>query len=606
MGKRKRDGEDGSDHSKTPPPPPPPQPTPPPALPKTRLRDGRRGAAPGSRLGKSHSLFSSSQPSSSTQPEPSNRKKQRTNNMGPQPDPGSSSTALPPRQQRPSDPKFPRSLVPNGADGIFNAMFLHCHILWGMLGEHTLPSVPTQEDLESFDDRFNTKANLSLGLELSVAEEDGAALVDEWRQLAKKSTSVDVQKVAKMSDLSLMAIWRGLASYGFQTWVPDVMSDPYSRYNKAHRFVFLTTFNDVVELDGYADYLFDDQYLKNHHLLTKMYDHIVFSYFKGKIKDEIKEPGSVMAKIQSTNRYKRRAKLAEQRGETAHDYGFSEAVIAMVSRREATSDDETPTESEAEEENTAAESQPSAPLAPSVPKTPKPYKINIKDERHPKVTTMVRKLDVLYDQKQAQGGKRKTTQIKRRRRQTPNQPKHSEFQRLPKSIPIDYFKPEFFNELSAKDRLRYSTPPIVALPADSTLFFGARRKEWKDLSHEEFMEKHGNAILNEYDLPTEGEVNNMVTHLEVMEEMDKSGEQEQDNDKGDEQVKFANELKFILQNDKRAKGWDREAARLRSAKKKLSDKAKGKQRADVPSGGGTGSNSSGGKAGEHMDTTPGL
>jgi hypothetical protein len=126
-------------------------------------------------------------------------------------------------------------------------------------------------------------------------------------------------------------------------------------------------------------------------------------------------------------------------------------------------------------------------------KNSKVYWIRRRPERSVNAEAWIR----LLDQKREQSIRRDPSKRWRERlRLVPDVPQDSDFQILPQGLPIDYFDPDFFNEL--QPRLRSSTAiQKVALLPDAKLSF-ARHPDEK-LSDEAFMEKYGADVLARYD-----------------------------------------------------------------------------------------------------------
>ena len=75
-------------------------------------------------------------------------------------------------------------------------------------------------------------------------------------------------------------------------------------------------------------------------------------------------------------------------------------------------------------------------------------------------------------------------------------------------IAIDYFEPPFWNnDITPRDRIRYVRKGIrVALPKKEFCRSWAEIVKWKDLDNEAFMAGYGNAVLTEYTIPTQEEI----------------------------------------------------------------------------------------------------
>ncbi|KAJ7844360.1 hypothetical protein B0H14DRAFT_2358665, partial [Mycena olivaceomarginata] len=75
----------------------------------------------------------------------------------------------------------------------------------------------------------------------------------------------------------------------------------------------------------------------------------------------------------------------------------------------------------------------------------------------------------------------------------------------PTNVPIDYFSPQFFNDLSVRDRTIYMNNG-VALPTAEHCQTWTDIVKWKGLGKVDFMAQYGKAKLALYELPTEAEL----------------------------------------------------------------------------------------------------
>lgn len=114
-------------------------------------------------------------------------------------------------------------------------------------------------------------------------------------------------------------------------------------------------------------------------------------------------------------------------------------------------------------------------------------------------------------------------------REDPEMPQQSELTVLPKKVPIDWFDPIYWNSLTVHERAEYSQggTPVVALPLEQFCETWELCNQWKNLPREVFMEKYGNAVLSQYNLPTPEE-------LAQLEEWDEEEEVEDDLEDGDD------------------------------------------------------------------------
>ncbi|KAJ7715625.1 hypothetical protein B0H16DRAFT_1339616, partial [Mycena metata] len=72
---------------------------------------------------------------------------------------------------------------------------------------------------------------------------------------------------------------------------------------------------------------------------------------------------------------------------------------------------------------------------------------------------------------------------------------------LPTNVPIDYFSPAFFNDMTVRERASYMKNGI-ALPTEEHCETWEAIQKWKGLSDAVFMQKYGTAKLALYNLPT--------------------------------------------------------------------------------------------------------
>jgi hypothetical protein len=115
-------------------------------------------------------------------------------------------------------------------------------------------------------------------------------------------------------------------------------------------------------------------------------------------------------------------------------------------------------------------------------------------------------------------------------------PKQSKLLALPKSVPIDWFDPIYWNEhLTLCERADYTQGGMhVALPRDPELYSTwSACAAWKNLPVKEFMEKYGNDVLTQYKLPTEEELEQLAQYDEEQVEEQMRGAEEGD-DNGDD------------------------------------------------------------------------
>lgn len=123
------------------------------------------------------------------------------------------------------------------------------------------------------------------------------------------------------------------------------------------------------------------------------------------------------------------------------------------------------------------------------------YVIKRRLERSVQAETSFRRLDHL----------RRSTILKeggqwreRRRKIISNQPP-SVFPQLPKAMPIDYYSPEFFNDLSGPQQTTFANVSIVALSPDtSQILINSKKHADEILSDKRSFDKYAEGILTQY------------------------------------------------------------------------------------------------------------
>jgi hypothetical protein len=113
-----------------------------------------------------------------------------------------------------------------------------------------------------------------------------------------------------------------------------------------------------------------------------------------------------------------------------------------------------------------------------------------------------------------------------RLREDPEPPVDSKLSAMPESVPIDWFDPEAWNSFTVRERVEYTAGGIsVGLPLEKHCDTLAKCAEWKNLPEEEFMEKYGNDVLAQYQMPTEAEIDQLAEY-EAGEEEEEEEEEE--------------------------------------------------------------------------------
>ena len=157
------------------------------------------------------------------------------------------------------------------------------------------------------------------------------------------------------------------------------------------------------------------------------------------------------------------------------------------------------------------------------------YRVNKKSIRSVAATTFVLQLDTRRAKHEARTkGRRRFNFIDRKHVRDDDPPESDLSLQMPKKVPLDFFAPSEFNDFPMADRYR-DTKYGIALPLPKHL----NNTDWKTMDKTSFMEKYGNDVLKQYDIPTQAQMdrdgNNgwdsdeVLQNLEEDEEMEQSG-----------------------------------------------------------------------------------
>jgi hypothetical protein len=100
------------------------------------------------------------------------------------------------------------------------------------------------------------------------------------------------------------------ARFGLNSFKPDLLGDPYSPYNVAHRLVSILSFRSAMTGFAYSFLAPSAAYIHNTLLLFRIYDHFVFFHLRRLQRMEFKKPGSVQNAASRDAAYKNRKRVS--------------------------------------------------------------------------------------------------------------------------------------------------------------------------------------------------------------------------------------------------------------------------------------------------------
>jgi hypothetical protein len=364
-----------------------------------------------------------------------------------------------------------------------------------LLSKDSIPPLPSPATLAAFHSRFATQEDI---LECRDSQN---LLVDERTVIFVRTSSL-LKPVKYAADAArLEEFWYAYfatycARFGVTLWRPDLRDTPYSMYNAILRIIVIDTFRQAVLAGAYRYKGADPDLMSNMLMLFRMYDNFVHHRQRNRFLIEMKNPGALLAQEakgaayagrdrvslmgcvssrMSTNYYQ----IAEARAKFLKGEGYPPEVCRLVADPKANSDDERD------------------------PATGH-HVISPKDGRHERVTQFIIEIDERRKKETLQSGKawRERTRVR-----SPNAPP-STLRTLPDDVPLDWFDPDFYASLSNRSRCRVTPeePSIALPPAPVPLFTNTKSEQWWKLPRKDFMEKYGNEVLAQYELPDDRDV----------------------------------------------------------------------------------------------------
>ncbi|KZW02308.1 hypothetical protein EXIGLDRAFT_707701 [Exidia glandulosa HHB12029] len=239
----------------------------------------------------------------------------------------------------------------------------------------------------------------------------------------------------------------------------------------------------------YVDFEPDLNYMHDTNFLWRIYDNAIHDHHFSRHEQDRINPGSVAQNIANGVIYKRRETLGERRGNFLRSCGYPMRVVKLVEDPECVSDDEVDYDENGH----------------------KFYDVKDKKYRSARVTSFIKWIDkCILLELAAKGQKQRGREARLRIRS--KTPAVAAITTLPPpGVPLDYFDVIAFNAFPPSIRAQYAVKPLIALPESDQLAIQSPAK-WKAYSDEEFMLKHGDAILKSYRFPSLDELGNAAVN----------------------------------------------------------------------------------------------
>ncbi|KAF8173147.1 hypothetical protein K438DRAFT_1772251 [Mycena galopus ATCC 62051] len=278
---------------------------------------------------------------------------------------------------------------------------------------------------------------------------------------------------------------------GLKGFCPDLEGPVQSTYNQLHRHLAVSGFQFLSASFALCALEVNSKVAEDTDLLCDMYDNYTYGTLAQKTKMERRRPGSLGQSLKHGAEYKARTRLADIRFKTALALGLQKPVQHMACVGEAHSDDEHSSEQR---------------------------RVREKPGRNPVVGRFFRKeLDPAAEAYRKRNAKPGQREPKTRIRENPL---------LPAS--------------EIGECARYVNTG-VAFPLEDFAFDEAHN-DWKTMGKKDFMEKYGNDVLEQYDIPSPEEIDALPDSDADDEEGEEELNLEDTEDEVDEEMEVDEEL----------------------------------------------------------------
>ncbi|EFP79891.1 uncharacterized protein PGTG_05116 [Puccinia graminis f. sp. tritici CRL 75-36-700-3] len=320
-----------------------------------------------------------------------------------------------------------------------NAVFIHIKMLWGLLKSDSVPEAPDLGDLQEFYHNFSREDHINQ-----------AAATGSSRHELINTSEVQILKDARTGRIRIgnsylnvgdnfIRYAKGLmARLGFRVWRPNLDEDSNSLYNSACRIAAVTTFQELAGAKAYAYLNINPEAVQNMAFLIQSYNHFVHFLMLEKFKKEQKEAGKLKKDVRHKNVQKNRERLAASRLEFAIINKLPERYQKILTPISAHSDDE------------AVEGKGF-------------FKIKTLPYRSDNANRFFRQLDILMIKAAEQ-----QPNIRRRIRKLPKNPEMSTYTAAPTGLPIDFYDPKWYLELTSSQQQKIPDLTNVAFLPDAS------------------------------------------------------------------------------------------------------------------------------------------
>jgi hypothetical protein len=419
-------------------------------------------------------------------------------------------------------------------------MHVHIKILWGLLEENSVPSAPDPSTLQEFYERFRDAEELQ-----SAANDIRAPkLVPKSQIVTLEDLKLGQKKVGRnilnVEEFFFLYIKATLARLGIRRWAPNLEDSPDSLYNEACRVAAIKSIQQVAGNGAYQFMNCNVKFLNKIDLLIQAYNHYVHFRQCGKYNRELKSTGHYVEEAE-------RKAISGARKRVSYFIFFS-----MDCTTEADAFDSfVMQESILEKKNNLPSCYMKildcldAHSDDEYSDKHKCYLIKTVPFWSANTNKFFRRLDFLMDKDFKSDGRRD----QRRKGRMPSRKLESIFTKTPTGLPIDFYDPDWFNDLLPAQKHKAANIWLVNFLPDANQSLLGKQHPDEKLCDSKLINKYWEELTKPYDLnheikPVEDDESSSDSEKsddssycgEEVVLSDTSGEEESDDNEGEDDV----------------------------------------------------------------------
>ncbi|PLW47669.1 hypothetical protein PCASD_04050 [Puccinia coronata f. sp. avenae] len=398
--------------------------------------------------------------------------------------------------------------------------FLKTRILWGLLEENSVPSAPDPSTLQEFYERFRDAEELQ-----SAANDIRAPkLVPKSQIVTLKDLKLGQKKVGRnilnVEEFFFLYIKATLARLGIRRWAPNLEDSLDSLYNEACRVAAIKSIQQVAGNGAYQCMNCNVKFLNKIDLLIQAYNHYVHFRQCGKYNRELKSTGHYVEEAERKAISGARKRLRNARVNFGKKNNLPSCYMKILDCLDAHSDDEYSDKH-------------------------KCYLIKTVPFWSANTNKFFRRLDFLMDKDFKCDGRRD----QRRKGRMPSRKLESIFTKTPTGLPIDFYDPDWFNDLLPAQKHKAANIWLVNFLPDANQSLLGKQHPDEKLCDSKLINKYWEELTKPYDLsheikPVEDDESSSDSEKsddssycgEEVVLSDTSGEEESDDNEGEDDV----------------------------------------------------------------------